>query len=112
MLRANSRLVIPICLFQICDLFLTPLNSDHGNFEGFNAKRKMMMMAPLADESCCTDNLNKALSHGFVAHSPEAMTGRDYHNSWVLAVATYCRFMSRALIICFFSGGLSLDCCH
>lgn len=56
MLRANSRLVIPICLFQICDLFLTPLNSDHGNFEGFNAKRKMMMMAPLADESCCTDS--------------------------------------------------------
>ena len=56
MLRANSLLVIPICLFQICDPLLMPFNSDHGNFEGFNAKRKMMMMAPLADGSCCTDS--------------------------------------------------------
>lgn len=52
--------------------------------------------------------LNKALSHSFLADSLEAMTNRDYHNSWVLAVAIYSRFMSRVLIICFSSGGLSI----
>lgn len=38
--------------------------------------------------------------------------GWDYYSSWGLAVSVCCRLMSPTLIICFFRGGLSLDCCH